>query len=173
LPEEQLDRFNEMGEDNSSLQRFAYWVAGVEAIKEHPLLGIGYHNWMPYMTYMYPDGLGPGKTIQVSHNIYIETTSELGVTGLLMFLLLIIYAFINNARTRKMATELKNKLFFNLSYGLDAGLIGYLVAGTFVTVTYYPFFWIQIAMIVMLNSVTKKQWMSLPDQKEKKCVPKW
>ena len=56
-----------------------------------------------------------------------------------------------------MARELNNKLFFNLSLGLDAGLIGYLVAGTFVSVFYYPFFWIQIAMIVMLNSVTKNK----------------
>ncbi|MDA3870158.1 MAG: hypothetical protein PF589_09505, partial [Gammaproteobacteria bacterium] len=47
----------------------------------------------------------------------------------------------------------ENKLLFNLTYALDAGLIGYLVAGSFVTVLYYPFFWIQIAMIVMLNNV--------------------
>lgn len=33
-----------------------------------------------------------------------------------------------------------NELFFYLTYGLDAGLIGYLVAGIFVTVLYCPFF---------------------------------
>jgi hypothetical protein len=55
-----------------------------------------------------------------------------------------------------MATKLENKLLFNLSYGLDAGLIGFLVAGCFVTVLFYPFFWMQITMIVMLNNVTRK-----------------
>ena len=35
-------------------------------------------------------------------------------------------------------------------------LIAHLVAGTFVTVLYYPFFWIQLAMIVMVNNVTQR-----------------
>lgn len=157
LPEEQMERFRIAGEDGSSLQRFAYWKAGIETIKEFPVLGIGYNNWMSYLLYKYPDGVGPGQRIQESHNIFIQVATETGLTGLVFFLLMAIYAFVNNSRTRKMATKIENKLFINLSYGLDAGLIGYLVAGFFVTVLYYPFFWIQLTMIVMLNSVTKKQ----------------
>ncbi|MDH5728608.1 MAG: hypothetical protein OEZ58_06435, partial [Gammaproteobacteria bacterium] len=51
---------------------------------------------------------------------------------------------------------LNNKFFFSVAYGLDAGMVGFLIAGTFVTVLYYPFFWIQITMIVMLNNVVTK-----------------
>ena len=40
-----------------------------------------------------------------------------------------------------------------MTYGFDMGLVGYLVAGTFVTVFYYPFFWVQIALIVALSNV--------------------
>lgn len=155
LPEEQVERFRIIGEDRSSLQRLAYWKAGIEIIKEHPVLGVGYNNWGQYMWYKYPNGVGPGQTVQASHNIFIQGGTEMGLLGLFFFILLIIYAFMNNSRTRRMAKELDNKLFFNLSYGLDAGLIGYLVAGFFVTVLYYPFFWVQIAMIVMLNTVTQ------------------
>ncbi|MDX2441152.1 MAG: hypothetical protein QNK40_11460, partial [Desulfobacterales bacterium] len=36
----------------------------------------------------------------------------------------------------------------------DMGLVGYLAAGFFVTVLYYPFFWVQIAMIVALHNVS-------------------
>ncbi len=156
LPEEQIERFRVVGEDNSSLQRMAYVDAGLEIIKDHPVLGIGYNNWMRYMLYKYPDGVGPGQTIQVSHNIYIQAGSEMGLLGLICFITMIIVAFINNKRTRQMATQLENKLFFNLAHALDAGLIGFLIAGTFVTVLYYPFFWVQITMIVMLNTVTKR-----------------
>lgn len=166
LPEEQIQRFHEIGQDNSSLQRLAYWNAGIEMIKEHPVLGVGYNNWISYMFYKYPGGVGPEHAIQVCHNIYIQAASELGLLGLFCFLMMAFYAFLNNVRTRRMAKQLDNKLLFNLSYGLDAGLIGYLVAGTFVTVLYYPFFWIQIAMIVMLNSVTAQQWQKLTPEKE-------
>ena len=158
LPVEQVQRFREVGEDGSSLQRLAYVEAGLEIIKEYPVLGVGYNNWLNYMWYKYPYGVGPGQTIQAAHNIYIQAGSELGLVGLVCFLMMVLFAFVNNVQTRRMAKRNDNKLFFNLTYGLDAGLIGYLVAGIFVTVLYYPFFWIQIAMIVMLNSVMKTQW---------------
>jgi O-antigen ligase len=166
LPEEQIQRFQEVGEDGSSLQRLAYVEAGLEMMKEHPVLGVGYNNWISYMFYKYPEGVGPGQAIQVAHNIYIQAGSELGLVGLLCFLMMILYSFVNNTRTRKMARQIDNKLFFNLTYGLDAGLIGYLIAGTFVTVLYYPFFWVQIAMIVMLNSVTKNMWLDMTAKKQ-------
>lgn len=157
LPEEQMERFKVMGEDSDSVQRLAYWEIGVEAAKEHPVLGIGYRNWMPYMSTLYPEGVGPYEKIQVSHSIYVEAAAELGFIGFLLFLIMIGYAFFTNSCTRKLTANRENPLLYNLSYGLDAGLIGFLVAGAFVTVLYYPFFWIQISMIVALNLVAKKE----------------
>ena len=165
IPDEQMLRFKEMGDDKDSLQRLAYWEYGLfSVIPEYPILGVGYHNWLSYLYYSVPEGLGPSKNIQEPHNIYIQVSSELGITGLIVFLFMILFAFINNARTRFLAKIFENKLEFNLSYAFDAGLIGYLVAGTFVTVLYYPFFWIQIAMIVMLNNVTNKKYKELQGQ---------
>ena len=155
LPDEQLQRFTEMGEDDNSLQRLAYWEAGFGIIKDNPLIGVGYHNWLSYMRFLYPDGLGVMNTVQESHNIYIQAASELGITGLIVFILMIVSAFSFNSKSRKNALKLNNKLYYNLSYGLDAGLIGYLVAGSFVTVLYYPFFWIQISLIIALYNVTQ------------------
>jgi len=155
LPDEQLQRFTEMGEDANSLQRLAYWEAGIEIIKDNPLIGVGYNNWLSYMRFLYPDGLGVMNIVQESHNIYIQAASELGITGLVIFILMIVSAFSFNSRSRNNALKLNNKLYYNLSYGLDAGLIGYLVAGSFVTVLYYPFFWMQISIIIALYNVTQ------------------
>ena len=158
LPDEQMQRFREMGDDENSLQRLAYWEIGLkEVIPDHILLGVGYHNWISYLDYLYPQGVGVKGIVQECHNIYIQSTSELGISGLFVFILMVITAFITNARTRVLTKDLNNKLLFNLSYGLDAGLIGYLIAGTFVTVFYYPFFWIQIAMIVALYQVSNAE----------------
>lgn len=157
IPEEQMLRFEEMGDDKSSLQRLAYWKYGMDSvIAKFPILGVGYHNWLVYVNYSAPEGIGPMQAVQESHNIYIQAASELGFSGLFVFFLLILFAFINNARTRVLANKIEKPLLYNLSFGLDAGLIGFLVAGNFVTVLYYPFFWIQITMIVMLNNVARK-----------------
>lgn len=161
LPEAQLNRFSEMGEDNNSLQRLAYWKYAIdEVIPRFPVLGVGYFNWIPYVSFMVPDGMGPYQTVEVSHNIFIEAASELGLVGLVCYVSMIIYAFIMNRRTRKMANELDNKLHYMMAYGLDAGMVGYLVAGQFVTVFYYPFSWIQFAMIATLYSVTRGSYLS-------------
>ncbi len=159
LPDEQMERFNEMGQDEDSLQRLTYWRYALdEVIPNNLMFGLGYFNWLPYLNYAEPNGMGPLEKNQACHNIFIQATAEMGITGLIVFLFLILYAFINNARTRRMAKELDKPFFFHLSYGLDAGLIGFLVAGSFVTVLFYPYFWIQITMIVMLNNITLKQY---------------
>lgn len=157
LPDQQLQRFNEMGADKSSLQRLAYWnYALTDLIPNHWLIGVGYHNWLEYVSFKVPQGMGPYMTVQEPHNIYILAAAEMGVIGLLSFLLLVIYGFIISARSRAMAKEMDKRFLLYLSYGLEAGLIGYLVAGSFVTVLYYPFFWIQLTMIVMVNHVAQQ-----------------
>lgn len=164
LPEEQIQRFSNIGEDSTSLTRFAYWDYGWQVMLDHPILGVGYDNWLSYAHYDIPSGIYDGR-IQLPHNIYIEAGAELGFTGLLSFILLIIFAFITNARTRKIISINEKKLLYLLTYGLDMGLVGYLVAGTFVTVLYYPFFWVQIAMIVAVHNVSKIQGSGSSEQK--------
>ncbi|HCI54382.1 MAG TPA: hypothetical protein DFI01_00495 [Bacteroidales bacterium] len=70
---------------------------------------------------------------------------------------MIIYTFINNYRTRKIAREqLEDSKFISyMAHGLDGALVGYLVSGFFVTVLYYPYFWINISMTVALNKAAR------------------
>lgn len=155
LPEEQMSRFMEMGNDNDSIQRLGYWKVALLLIEENPFFGVGYYNWLAVTRYLYPDGMPPLGGKQVVHNIYLECASEMGLIGFFVFLLMIIYAFVINARTRKLLKHHHDRFIYTISYALDAGLIGYLAAGTFVTVFKYPFFWIQIAFIVAAHNVAK------------------
>ena len=70
LPEEQIQRFTEIGDDKTSLTRFAYWAYGWEVVKDYPLFGVGYNNWLSYAYYAVPDGIAYDR-IQLPHNIYI------------------------------------------------------------------------------------------------------
>lgn len=157
LPEEQIQRFSDMGQDSTSLQRLAYWEVGMDVISDYPVLGIGYFNWLAYVKSIYPEGLGVYGIVQLPHNIYIQVASEQGYSGFIVFIIMVFNAFYMNFKTRKVTKELENRFMFTLSYGLDAGLIGYLVSGMFVTVFYYPYFWMQISMIVALHSVAHLQ----------------
>lgn len=152
LPDEQKQRFEVMGEDKTSVQRLEYWKFGLKVIDDHPVIGIGYHNWWQYY---YHSGEARGWAMD-PHNIFIQAGAELGYMGLVCFSLMALFMFIVNARTRRIAKKLNNNFLYYMAHGLDAGLLGYLVAGFFVTVLYYPFFWIQMAMTVAVYSVTSK-----------------
>lgn len=154
LPEEQKDRFRMAGDDGTSQNRLAYWADGIEIANQHPILGIGYDNWMPYyLRYYNPDGALP-------HNIFIEAAAELGYVGLFVFLALIVYVFVENVRTRKITRldgPTPNRFIYYMSYGFDGALIGYMVSGMFVTVLFYPYFWVNLAFTMGLASVAQNR----------------
>ena len=150
LPEESLDRFRSMGEDGTSVSRKIYWAAGLQAMREHPIFGIGYGNWTEYMRQVH-GGLG------LPHNIFIQAGAELGYIGLLAFIAMIIATFVVNYQTRKLLRPLRERGRFLscMANGLDGALIGFMVSGSFVTVLYYPYFWINLAMTVALHNAAR------------------
>jgi len=160
IPPEQMARLNEMGNDGTSLQRYAYWSHGINVILDHMGIGVGYANWKDYCWFVNPSGVGPLQSCQEPHNIYIQAAAELGIPGLIMFLLMTIYILVLNARTRQFSVQINNTFFRYISHGLDGGIIGYSIAAFFVTVLYYPFFWVQLAMTVALYSIAKSQFIN-------------
>lgn len=155
LPAAQIDRFKEAGADETSLQRLAYWNAGLDIFIDHPVIGIGYYNWVPYLSYLYPEGIGPMQKVEMAHNSLVEVGTELGGAGLLIYALMVGCVFVLNRQTRKLSKGANNKFLPYLSYGLDAGLVGFLISGLFVSAFWYPFFWVQFAMTAALYNVTK------------------
>ncbi len=151
LPPEQKARFQSAGDDKSSVTRLTYWRHGLEMAHEYPVLGVGYFNWLPYYQRTYG-----GKT-QLPHNVFIQAMAELGYTGLSAFLALIGATLLINLRTRRIAAHAPEGHFtYMMTQGLDAALIGYLASGFFVTVLYYPFFWINLSMSVALHEVARR-----------------
>jgi putative inorganic carbon (HCO3(-)) transporter len=153
LPDEQKERFRASGDDRTSQHRLTYWADGIEIANDHPVLGIGYDNWMPYYTTRYnPDG-------QLPHNIFIEAAAELGYVGLFVFVGLISYVFWENYQTRRVTARngpLPNRFLYFMSFGFDGALIGYLVSGFFVTVLFYPYFWVNMAFTMALATVARR-----------------
>ncbi len=151
LPQEQKGRFRESGTDYTSQLRLQYWKDGIKIANNHPITGIGYANWIPYYRSRY---MARG---QLPHNIFVEAGAELGYPGLLGFIALIVSTFAVNRATRRIArgSTTRNDFIFQMALGLDGALIGFLVSGFFVTVLYYPYFWINLAMTVALHTAAR------------------
>jgi O-antigen ligase len=122
-------------------------------IREHPVLGVGPFNFPPYYEDHWPEDMLMGST-QVPHNIFIQVGTDVGVTGLLLFVALIWRSFAISRAVRAMGLE--EKPFGAIANGLLIGLWGFLISGQFVTIAYYPFFWINLAMTVALGSIARQ-----------------
>jgi len=149
VPQESRDRFNTAGEDDTSTQRTVRWAQGIEMAKARPILGVGYDNWTVYHVDHFPRGRGS----LLSHNIFVQVGATLGYTGLLAFLFMIAAKFRVNWQTRRLArkTPGDNRFIYAMAFGLDGAMVGYLASGFFITVFYYPYFWINLAMTIALH----------------------
>lgn len=158
LPDEQLERFSGSGEDKTSQQRLFYWEHGIEMIQDHPWQGVGYFNFAPYYAEHYPEDM-LYEQAQLPHNIFIQIGTDTGIPGLILYLFLIYSGFKKTSEVRKLAAKLPTGSFyyFGLTRGFDAALLGFLIAGQFVTVGYYPFMWIHLAFVVSMKNIVSKQ----------------
>gem|GEM_PF-413110 len=147
LPQKQIERLQNMGSDDTSLSRTTLWAHGREIMEQHPMFGIGYFNWSPYSEAHYGSRLLP-------HNIFIQAGAELGYVGLAAFIILIVATLAINYRTRALTKHLPEgeRFMFDMAHGLDAAMLAFLACGFFVTVLFYPFFWINLAMSAALYS---------------------
>jgi putative inorganic carbon (hco3(-)) transporter len=149
LPEEQKQRFSETGEDKSSQQRILYWTHGWEMMTDHPVLGVGYFNFVPYYQDNYSYDL-LYEFAQLPHNIFVQVGTDVGFTGLFVFLMLINTFFITVIRVATLSRNNEEKA---IAYGLGYGFLGFVIAGQFVTITYYPFMWIHLSLLMSLYSI--------------------
>ena len=106
----------ELGGDRD---RFRYWSAAFNMIKDHPFLGLGVGTFMSnFWKYL------PLSHISYAHNCYLQICAETGVFGLLSFMLFIIS--IGYISMKKFFVSRDFLLF-----GLIAGMLGFLVHSFF------------------------------------------
>lgn len=149
MPAQQKERFGNVGDDKTSNTRIERWKKGIEMSKRYPVLGVGFENWAVADSKLF--FLGDGGE---PHNIFIECLAELGWVGMLCFLAMVGICFRLNSQTRRQALKVKNHFLEKMAHGLDCSLVGFLASGFFVTVLYYPYFWINFSLVVALNNIT-------------------
>lgn len=161
IPPQFMERFESSGDDRNSLHRLERWEDGWDTMKNNPFLGIGFEAWTQY----YPEHYNPEhEGTPLVHNIFVQCGSELGFSGLTVYILMILNCFVITRRVRKNSRDQPDKFLAIISYGFDSALIGYLVSASFVTVLYYPYFWIHCALTTCLQTAARGKYV-LPNEK--------
>lgn len=157
LPQRFLKRILSIGslKDASNYYRMQIWEKSIEIIKDFPLtgVGLGYKSFRKIsLRYIYE--YNPYH----AHNTYIELAIEIGLIGLILFILLGIGLF----RLTLRSLNIDNKKGL-LVLGLFSGLISLMAHGAAEHVLYNPkiilIFWLNIGFInsIYLKMLKRKE----------------
>ncbi|HEX7957862.1 MAG TPA: O-antigen ligase family protein, partial [Pyrinomonadaceae bacterium] len=114
------------GDGGSAESRQALLVRSVFVSLRHPLLGVGVNNF-------------PLLSIhdKVSHNAYTQVSSEMGMPALAAYVLFMLAALWRMRRVeRETADDKKRARVHYIAVGVQASLVGYMVASFFASVAY-------------------------------------
>lgn len=121
------------GYEDSAESRLEMWQTALKMMKARPL-GFGSGNFQKYMG----DYNDEGHQNRDTHNTYLRCGAELGFHGLMVFLMMIVNAFLILRRIKKKAIIIKDaKYFFICAYALQLTLITYMTCGIFMSQTYH------------------------------------
>ncbi len=153
LPQSILNRIMSIGNfaDSSIAYRFTMWDITMDIIRDYPIAGVGFGH-LPFKqifeTYI--------RTMPIyhSHNTFLQTTVEMGIPGLIVFLFLLFilfkYGILNLVKSEDRYIRI-------LSASAISSLGGVLAHGMAENVLYLPriifTFWILVGLILTLDRI--------------------
>jgi O-antigen ligase len=138
----------------ATANRFAAWRAGLRMVAGAPLTGIGVGNFQP-LVLQYST---PGQEVEtIAHNTYLEVAAEMGVPGLLLYLAIAWSSVGTLDRLRRRTQRDGAPLVHQAAIALQAGVVGFLVAGFFVSAEYQRLFWLAIFLTMVLGSLVPRE----------------
>ena len=128
----------------------------IEMFLSSPLVGIGAGNY-PLLYEEYSRWLGIQSAAQLAqpiywpHNAYLEVLSETGILGLIAYggLVLAYMSRLRRARSRIQSDDRDSHDQREMSYGIEAALLGFLIHGFFEGLAYPRYLWMLLALVVV------------------------
>jgi len=127
--------------DSSSIQRQNDLKRSIIVLIHHPVFGVGINNYVLF-----------SNTDHATHNAYTQVGAELGVPAMAIYLL---FLFSSLKPLRKVGSETSHNdpksRYRYLAAGLEASLIGYMVASFFASVAYLWYLYYVVAYGICLT----------------------
>jgi O-antigen ligase len=162
-------------EEGTAQGRRFLWTTAVNMWKANPILGVGGGNF-PYLAGRYQPNTFVGADYKerdwsgtVAHSVYFQVLAEHGTAGILI-LAYIVWAHFRILRRLRRAVRLRPDVPAEVrrdtelySGALGGAVVGFCVAGAFLSVPYYPYLWYFSAMAVALDSAVRRDLDAVSD----------
>lgn len=128
------------------------WTVGARMVEANPIKGVGAGNFpISSIHYLLEPGSLPDDqfivdTPQVAHNMYLETLTEIGIPGLVMFLTIIVFCLGCAIRALSLFRDIGDKTMASLTMGATVALIGILTADVFLSEEYSRSLWFLLGL---------------------------
>jgi probable O-glycosylation ligase (exosortase A-associated) len=140
-------------QDNSAQGRLYFWEVATHMASAKPLTGVGFNGFrQSFAAYDFSGGVWGGD--RSVHSAWFGVLSEMGYPGLVLFVGIIVTAFLTCSRIRR-ATRGVAALRDIRSYAgaMQMSLIAYVVGMTFLPGQYNEMFWHLIGLTIALDRV--------------------
>ncbi len=139
----------EEGIDESAMGRIYAWEAAWNMALDNPVFGVGIRNF--YYNYFYYSSHWDGKNHAV-HSTWFGVLAESGFVGLSLFVCLVASTLIMSLKMLKNSNNDKHSSGIRVALNAaPAGIIGFIISGTFLTQGFLWPVYLQIALVIALK----------------------
>jgi putative inorganic carbon (hco3(-)) transporter len=153
-----IQTYQEVGED-SALSRPHFWQVGIRMAADNPF-GIGIKQYeFAYDKYDFLHGrFGHKRAVHSSH---VQVLAELGYMGEAVWIGLFVFAFFTcirvRARSKSDRLDARAAYFlFTTANGLIVSMTGFLIGGTFLSLSLNDLTWLTFGMVAALDRMSAK-----------------
>ena len=150
-------------ETESGSSRIHFWRVAIEMAMDNPILGVGINNYQSkYDEYDFLEGqYGTGRSV---HNSFFIILAEMGYTGFLILIFIIVTIFyklfLAKIKLHKLLFDNQDEDLNNLRIlipYIQISLIGFMVSGFFVIGIYQEIFWVFVTLAIAIDIVVSKK----------------
>ncbi len=147
---------HEEGVDESAMGRLHAWGAAWRMALDHPLTGVGIDNFLP--NYFFYSDFWDGQNHAV-HSTWFGVLAETGVLGFACFMLMVVLVVRMAAAAQKRLAQTyggpESRHAYLLAQATFAGLISFMVSGTFLTMGFTWPLYILIGLAVAVDRYSR------------------
>ena len=139
------------GVEESTIAHTALFWGGVRMMVDAPIFGVGPQRFRDFSQAY--SGL---DVPYIAHNTYLELAAEAGLPVLVLFVLLVVATVARLARVARLGGQPGMRELAAWADGLRTGLIGFAVAGGFISGQYEKFFWLAIFLSIVISRLAAR-----------------
>ena len=132
-------------EGSLDIRYFMYFELAPQLITEHPILGVGFRNFISYNPYNL-----------VTHNTFLEVFTGMGIIGFIPFVLIIFFTWKELRMVGgKVIRDESDQYLSSFAKALELGFLSYMFAGLFISLDVSKMTWVCITLSAVALNISR------------------